>query len=57
MVAMYWRTLETALSFEKSIAVIVSNHLGYVIATRISDHDAPTQAMADMAKELLKAKS
>lgn len=57
MIAMNWRTLETALSFEKSIAVIVSNHLGYVIATRTSDHDAPTQAMADMAKELLKAKS
>lgn len=55
-IAMYSRTLEAALAFEKSIAMSVSNHLGNVIAAQIGDKDARVQAWADMARELSKVK-
>ena len=55
-ILMYSKTMESANAYEKGLAASATNHLGNLIATRIEDTSVRENALAEIAKELVKAK-
>jgi len=55
-ILMYSKTMESANAYEKGLAASATNHLGSLIASRIEDPSTREKALAEIARELVKAK-